>query len=234
MRRTLLVIVVVISIIISLGVFMKLLGKKGVGVLPISISPRKTYELVGQALDGNDYQKYASSPLSLPSKGEWSGEHFNPKTGEPLYLDTSYGGGSKCCEQRTFYLFIDKVDMIFWVEDYSASVEKVNEEWYGPFSYVTNPLLSYLREVGSYDELLYKDEYLKYPTNYAALPIGGDEGTYNHPTNGQKLKVLDKTRSEDKSLNIITNANESEFWIRNGNLNTNSVFWSWYGPFTKK
>lgn len=99
-------------------------------MLPFSITT--SFNSTTEALQ-SDYKKYPTSPELTPLQNE-SKTYLNQKTGQELVLDTSAGGGYTCCEAPTFYVWVDENENIFWIRTYQASLESVDDNWYGPFN----------------------------------------------------------------------------------------------------
>lgn len=233
MKRLLIVSLVIFIFSFSLSFLHINFGIKDKNI-PIvkNTKPKHSYNLISDAFDNNNYQNYSSSKASLPKKGEYSSEYFNPVTNEPLYFDASYGGGYACCEQSTFYLFVDKSQKLFWVEEYAADLNHTREDWFGPFSYNDNPDYQIQNEYRNFDEVLADYEYRKYPTNYGSLPIKfSSENKYSHPISKNLLEKIDRSTREYESITIYKDPGSKEFWVRYGTLNVDLIFWNWYGPF---
>ncbi|OGM02602.1 hypothetical protein A2115_01135 [Candidatus Woesebacteria bacterium GWA1_41_8] len=101
-----------------------------------TVSPlfiRKTYSSLKEALINGNYKNYPTSSLNTPTKGQDNSVMYNPKTNQLLELDTSEGGGYKCCEAPTFYVWSDSTENIFWIRTYQADLSSVHDNWYGPF-----------------------------------------------------------------------------------------------------
>lgn len=209
-----------------------LLGKQAQNTLRFTVINRHTYPSVSEAINSSDYSHFPAIFISLPKVGEYSGELTNPRTGVPLYLDVSYGGGYQCCGAPTFYTYIDKSEKMFWVKQYQAGLLHKTEKWYGPFRFVSDAVYETKRKYVTFDEALRKDDYIKHPATYNAVPIGQND-QYLHPVSKQPLAVTDKTSREASSLKIYASPDSKEFWVQYGTLNVKPEFWSWYGPFVK-
>jgi len=100
------------------------------------------YNSLAEAIENNSYRQYPMQNKYLPQFGNidkvtYENYPVNPVTHRRLYLDTSAGGGYACCEQATFYLYIDRVDSSFWIQDYQAGFGGKSVEWYGPFKLIS-------------------------------------------------------------------------------------------------
>ncbi|MFA6981873.1 MAG: hypothetical protein WC243_02535 [Patescibacteria group bacterium] len=234
MKKTLFITVIALT---TLGLYLvcwPLLEKNLQNILPSNSKPRYSFDTIKHALDGKSYQKYPARLTSRPKQGEYSGEYFNPKTGKVLYLDVSFGGGYKCCEQATYYVIVDRTDRLFWVEEYQASLNEVNDNWFGPFTYTTDPTPTIRKQYPTYEDALIDHDYRKYPTSYYSLPVSSDGVHFFHPVTEQALVINDKTTKKYESQNILSEINGTEFWVRYGTLNVDPEFWYWYGPFEKQ
>jgi len=129
-------IVIILAIIVGSGIYIYQKNNWDLGSITNQGTViKKVYQNLGQAISNQDYQNYPAEKKYIPlNTTGYSGDYYNPfdKT-KKLELDLSEGGGYKCCEQATYYIYVDVKNNIVWIRDYQASLQGINEEWFGPF-----------------------------------------------------------------------------------------------------
>jgi|GEM_PF-5731475 len=136
-KKILLVLAVSVATVLLSVIIVLILIKLNIINLPDGVDSdvevQAEFESYEDALENEEYKNYPANPAPTRGEGPWAYSYISPLDGDLLELDTSAGGGYKCCEQPTYYILVDESDEIFWIEYYQAGFAERTDEFYGPF-----------------------------------------------------------------------------------------------------